>query len=85
MPILAFATFRIVAAQDAVVPAGVQVVADDNGRFDSADLVLAFRAGEYEDEIAGNTTLEEGDWNGDGDFDMSDLLFAFQHGNYNSR
>lgn len=56
------------------------VVGDSNrdGVFNSSDLVLVFQAGEYEDEIDGNSTFEEGDWNGDGDFDSADLVFAFQ-------
>lgn len=55
-----------------------------DGRFNSSDLVLAFQVGEYEDDIAGNSTFEEGDWNGDGDFTTSDLVFAFQAGTYNA-
>ena len=48
--------------------------------FDSSDLVLVFQQAEYEDDIAGNSGWEEGDWNGDGDLDSSDLIAAFQHG-----
>ena len=50
--------------------------------FDSSDFVAVFQAGEYEDGIAGNSTFEEGDWNGDGDFDSSDFVFAFRGGHY---
>lgn len=39
-------------------------------------------AGEYEDDIPGNSTWEEGDWNGDGDFDSEDFELAFQTGLY---
>ncbi|MEZ6119376.1 MAG: hypothetical protein R3C28_22805 [Pirellulaceae bacterium] len=53
-----------------------------DGRFDSADLVAVFQAGEYEDAIAGNSEWAEGDWNGDGDFNTADLVFAFQAGTY---
>jgi hypothetical protein len=53
-----------------------------DGRFDSADLVLMFAAGEYEDTIVGNSTWATGDLNGDGEFSSSDLLFAFQIGGY---
>ena len=53
-----------------------------DGVFDSSDLVLVFQAGEYEDQIQGNSTFAEGDWNGDGDFDSSDLVYAFQAGTY---
>jgi hypothetical protein len=61
-----------------------RVIGDSNGDgvFDSADLVLIFGAGEYEDDIVGNSTWEEGDWNEDGDFDSSDLVFAFQAATY---
>ncbi len=53
-----------------------------NGQFDTADLVLVFRAGEYEDEVAGNSLWADGDWNGDGDFDTSDLVVAFRDGGF---
>ena len=53
-----------------------------DGVFNSSDLVAVFQAGEYEDDIDGNSTFEEGDWNNDGDFNSSDLVFAFKAGNY---
>lgn len=53
-----------------------------DGIFNSGDLVLVFAAGEYEDEIAGNSTFEEGDWDGDGDFTTADLVLAFRSGGY---
>ena len=61
-----------------------RVPGDSNGDgvFNSADFVLVFRAGEYEDSIAGNSTFEEGDWNGDGDFDTNDFVFVFQAATY---
>ena len=55
---------------------------NDDGVFDSSDLVALFQAGEYEDDLAGNSTFEEGDWNGDGDADSADLVFAFQSGRF---
>ena len=55
---------------------------NDDGVFDSSDLIVIFQAGEYEDGIFGNSTFEEGDWNGDGDFDSSDLVLAFQRDSY---
>jgi hypothetical protein len=60
------------------------VLGDSNydGIFNSADLVIAFQAGEYEDLIVGNSIWEDGDWNGDGDFDTSDLVLAFQGSSY---
>jgi hypothetical protein len=58
--------------------------ADDNGRFDSSDLVAIFQAGEYEDQVPFNSTFEEGDWNGDHEFTSADLVFAMQAGRYES-
>ena len=57
---------------------------DANGDavFDSSDFVQVFQAGEYEDDIDGNSTFREGDWNGDGDFDTTDFVLAFQTGRY---
>jgi hypothetical protein len=54
--------------------------ANDDGVFNSSDLVQVFQAGEYEDRILRNSSYEEGDWNGDGEFDSSDLVVAFQTG-----
>ncbi len=50
--------------------------------FDSADLVLVFQAGKYENLAPGDATWAEGDWDGDGEFSSSDLVFAFQQGTY---
>ncbi|MCA9212474.1 MAG: hypothetical protein KDB27_05385 [Planctomycetales bacterium] len=63
----------------------VSVPGDSNldGAFDSGDLVRVFASGEYEDNVDGNSTWEDGDWNGDGDFDSSDLIVAFVGGYYN--
>ena len=60
------------------------VVGDSNhdGIFNSADLVLVFQTGEYEDSIEGNSTFEDGDWDGDGDFTSHDFVVAFQQGTY---
>ena len=55
-----------------------------DGRFDSSDLVRVFQRGEYEDDIRGNSTWEEGDWDGDGEFGTGDLVLAFQRGSYES-
>jgi hypothetical protein len=55
---------------------------DLDKRFDSADLVRIAQAGEYEDGIAGNSTWEDGDWDGDGDVSTRDLVLAFQRGVY---
>ena len=53
-----------------------------DGVFNAADFVQVFTIGEYEDDIPGNSTWEDGDWNGDRDFDSSDLVLAFQAGHY---
>ena len=55
-----------------------------DGEFNSTDLVQVFQAGEYEDEVAMNSTWSEGDWDGDGDFTTSDLVAAFNEGHYES-
>ncbi|MCA9212539.1 MAG: VCBS repeat-containing protein [Planctomycetales bacterium] len=55
---------------------------NNDGVFNSSDFVAVFIAGEYEDDVAGNSTFETGDWNGDGDFDSSDFVAAFQAGTY---
>ncbi|MFC1757738.1 dockerin type I repeat-containing protein [Planctomycetota bacterium] len=55
-----------------------------DGAFNSTDFVTVFSAGEYEDDIVGNSTWSEGDWNGDGDFDSGDLVAAFSAGSYES-
>ena len=56
--------------------------ANGDGVFDSSDLIIVFEAGEYEDEVPGNSVWSEGDWNHDGDFDTADMIFAFQQGTY---
>jgi hypothetical protein len=53
-----------------------------DGEFNSSDLVLVFGAGEYEDDVAGNSSWATGDWNGDGEFTSIDLVTAFQDGGY---
>ncbi|MCA9196528.1 MAG: hypothetical protein KDA87_03280 [Planctomycetales bacterium] len=51
-----------------------------DGEFNSSDLVAVFKAGEFEDAIANNSTWSEGDWNGDGEFDSSDFVWLFEIG-----
>jgi hypothetical protein len=53
-----------------------------DGIFNSTDLVLVFVAGEYEDDVPGNSGWAEGDWNCDGDFGTGDLVAAFTAGGY---
>jgi hypothetical protein len=55
---------------------------NDDGVFNSSDLVRVIQSGEYEDGVPRNTTFDEGDWNGDQEFDSSDLVLAFQFGHY---
>ncbi|MCA9172844.1 MAG: hypothetical protein KDB23_34545, partial [Planctomycetales bacterium] len=38
--------------------------------------------GEYEDDIIGNSTFAEGDWNNDGEFDSRDFVYVFTVGGY---
>jgi hypothetical protein len=55
---------------------GKRVIGDANldGQFTSADLVLVFQSGEYEDNKLRNSTWIEGDWNGDMEFNSSDMV-----------
>ena len=53
-----------------------------DGEFNSRDLVLIFQAGEFEDEVIGNSTWATGDWDGNGDFNSGDFVVAFQAGGY---
>ena len=46
------------------------------------DSLHALQADEYQDSIDGNSTFQDGDWNGDGDFTREDIVFALQTGNY---
>ncbi len=57
---------------------------NDDGLFNSSDLVAVFRAGEYEDALPMNSTFVEGDWNDDGEFNSSDLVLAFRLGHYSA-
>ncbi|MCA9148584.1 MAG: hypothetical protein KDA92_04775 [Planctomycetales bacterium] len=60
----------------------VRIIGDANedGRFDSADLVLVFQGGQYRDNKLGNSDWSHGDWNCDGEFDSADLVSAMQTG-----
>ncbi|MCP4192425.1 MAG: hypothetical protein GY768_17565 [Planctomycetaceae bacterium] len=53
-----------------------------DGVFDSSDLVMVFQAGQYEDQVAGNSTWATGDWNCDREFTTSDLVVAMQGGSF---
>jgi hypothetical protein len=48
--------------------------ANIDGVFNSTDLIDVLANGEYEDNIADNSTWSEGDWNSDNEFDSSDLI-----------
>ncbi len=75
--VLEFLESRLAMAADAAVWAGD---ANADGRFDSADLVLAFQHGKYETGSAAH--WDQGDWNLDGRFTTTDLVAAFQTGRY---
>ena len=53
-----------------------------DGVFSSQDIVQVFQAGQYEDDVMGNSGWAAGDWNGDGEVESQDLLLAFQFGTY---
>ena len=53
-----------------------------DGEFNTGDLVAVFQAGEYEDELAKNSSWATGDWYGDAEFDTGDLVLAFQDGGF---
>lgn len=53
-----------------------------DGVFDSKDIIAIFSSGEYQDELALNSTWSTGDWNGDGEFDSTDIIAALQTGAY---
>ena len=53
-----------------------------DGEFNSRDLVLIFQAGEFEDDVIGNSTWATGDWDGNSDFNSGDFVVAFQAGGY---
>ena len=55
---------------------------NQDGSFDSADLVSVFAAGQFEDSLVGNSIFDTGDWNGDGEFDSADLVSALAAGHY---
>lgn len=65
----------------------VTVYGDANldGHFDSDDLLQILDRGEYDDDVAQNSTWAEGDWDGDGDFTPDDLLLAFGGGGFRRR
>lgn len=67
---------------DPNVPPPIPGDANLDGFFNSGDLVQVFTIGEYEDDIADNSTWNDGDWNGDLDFNTTDLVTAFQAGRY---
>lgn len=52
---------------------------DQNGYFDFDDLLILQANGEFDDDIFGNSTFAEGDFNGNGDFDSADLVWAFTY------
>ncbi len=67
------------------VPAAIPGDTNLDGEFNSADLLAAFQAGEYEDTTRGNSTWAEGDWNRDGDFTTADFVYIFTWGGFRSQ
>ncbi len=55
-----------------------------DGQFDSGDLIHVLEVGEYEDELALNSSWNSGDWDGDKDFAASDFIYVFERGGYNA-
>jgi hypothetical protein len=56
--------------------------ANVNHVFNTGDLVRVFQAGQYEDNVANNSTWQTGDWDGNGEFDSADIVLAFQTGGF---
>jgi hypothetical protein len=56
--------------------------AKQDGIFASSDLLQVLAAGEFEDNLPGNSTWDEGDFSGDDDFDSFDLILAFGTNTY---
>jgi hypothetical protein len=59
--------------------------ADLDGEFASPDLVQVLASGQYEDDVALNSTWGTGDWSGDGEFASGDLVLALADGGYDAR
>ena len=53
-----------------------------DGVFNSRDFVTVFTVNEYENDVVGDSTWGDGDWNCDGEFTTSDLVFALQAGGF---
>ena len=53
-------------------------------QFNSADFILVFAAGQYEDSVPQNSRWTTGDWNLDGEFTSDDLVWAFRESSYGS-
>lgn len=66
----------------AVVIIGRVGDSNDDGHFNTSDLIVVFSAGKFETNMS--ATHYEGDWNDDGFFTSSDLVAAFAAGRYQS-
>jgi hypothetical protein len=53
-----------------------------DGEFTTSDLVNVLTAGQYEDDVAGNSAWASGDWNADAEFTSADLVAALSDGGY---
>ena len=56
--------------------------ANYDGVFNSEDFVAVFISGQYEDNLALNSTWQTGDWDGNGEFDTEDIVLSFIKGAY---
>jgi hypothetical protein len=55
---------------------------DLDGEFNSSDLIAVFQLGQYEDDVALNSSWIGGDWDGDQEFTTVDFVIAFQDGGF---
>jgi hypothetical protein len=80
------------ATSDPLDPSGVDQLFEEvgstagdanlDGEFNSADLVLVFQRGRYEDGKIGQAVWQDGDWDGDRAFRSADLVLAMASGLY---
>lgn len=56
--------------------------ANMDGQFQERDLIQVMQAGQYEDNIRGNSRWWSGDWNGDAEFTSADFVATFQDGGF---
>ena len=69
-----------VAFEISVEPQRILGDANEDGKFNSDDIILVLSAGKYETGLP--ATRRQGDWNGDGVFNASDIIKALGTGDY---